>query len=183
MPSLLRDLNALGLLAVSFILLYAFNDQFIAGELPCPLCLLQRVGFAGVLAGLMLNVCFGCKPAHYSLAILSAVFGGAVALRQISLHVIPGTPAYGAPFLGFHFYTWAFICFAIIIIGLAIISSFNQQYQTASGFKSFRQQGRLPKVAIAVALLVVLTNALATFAECGPMVCPDNPVEYWLFNR
>ena len=106
-----------------------------------------------------------------------------VALRQISLHVIPGTPAYGAPFLGFHFYTWAFICFAIIIIGLAIISSFNQQYQADSGFKSFRQQGLLSRVAITVALLVVLTNAVATFAECGPLVCPDSPTEYWLFNR
>jgi disulfide bond formation protein DsbB len=182
MPNTLRNLNALGLLAVSFILLYAFSDQFIAGELPCPLCLLQRVGFVGVLLGLLLNVCFGSKPAHYSIAVLSAVFGGAVALRQISLHVIPGTPPYGAPFLGFHFYTWAFICFSIIIAGLAIISSFNGQYQDGEQYLPYRQQNLLAKFAIAAAFIVVLGNALATFAECGPLVCPDNPVQYWLFD-
>ena len=45
-----------------------------------------------------------------------ALLGAAVALRQISLHVIPRTPHYSAPFLGIHFYTWAFITFAVIFI-------------------------------------------------------------------
>jgi len=28
----------------------------------------------------------------------------------------------------------------------------------------------------------VTMNAIATFAECGPLQCPDNPTSYWLFN-
>ncbi|MGC3833047.1 hypothetical protein ACPSKX_01380 [Moritella viscosa] len=41
---------------------------------------------------------------HYSAmlagALLGAGAGAAVALRQVSLHVIPRTPHYGAPLLG-----------------------------------------------------------------------------------
>ena len=97
---LFRKLNAMGMLAVSAELAMAFYSQFTQNELPCPLCLLQRIATVAVLAGLTLNVVKGPKPDHYSLMIISAFFGGAVSLRQISLHVVPGTGTYGAPFLG-----------------------------------------------------------------------------------
>ena len=42
---LTATLNALALLAISIVLLFAFYAQFAYGELPCPLCLLQRAGF------------------------------------------------------------------------------------------------------------------------------------------
>lgn len=182
MPHTIRNLNALGLIAVTAVLSFAFYDQFFSGELPCPLCLLQRLGFAGVLVGLLLNVCLGCRPAHYSLATLAAVFGAAVALRQISLHVIPGTPAYGEAFFGYHFYTWAFITFSVIILGVAIISSFGQQYNTGKKYVPFQQHNLLCKIAIVLTLIIVLFNALVSFAQCGPYTCPDTPVQYWLFN-
>ena len=35
-PSIARTLNAVGLLAVSVVLIAAFLDQFLLGELPCP---------------------------------------------------------------------------------------------------------------------------------------------------
>ncbi len=41
-PELSRTLNALGLLAIGVVLLFAFYDQIVGGELPCPLCILQR---------------------------------------------------------------------------------------------------------------------------------------------
>ncbi len=46
-PSLSRTLNAVGLLAISAVLAVAFFDQLVFGDLPCPLCLLQRAGFVG----------------------------------------------------------------------------------------------------------------------------------------
>ena len=33
--------------------------------------------------------------------------GGAIAARQILLHIMPGDPGFGSAFLGMHFYTWA----------------------------------------------------------------------------
>lgn len=180
--SFYRNLNALGLLALVSVLSYAEYAQLIQHELPCPLCLLQRMGFVGVMFGLFLNVIYGSRPLHYSLSVLAAVFGAATALRQISLHVIPGTPGYGAPFMGYHFYTWAFIVFVVIITGLAVVSSFANQYGERK-FRGFGDQAALAKIAIVTSLFIVLANALVTFAECGPLVCPDNPTDYWLFQR
>ena len=167
---LFRKLNAIGILAVSAVLAMAFYSQFTQGELPCPLCLLQRIATVAVLAGLTLNVVKGPKPDHYSIMIISAFFGGAVSLRQISLHVVPGTGTYGAPFLGMHYYTWAFLVFA-----------YSTQYHKQK-YIPFREQGGLAKVAIVAAMALVSMNVIVAFAECGPLQCPDNPTSYWLFD-
>lgn len=178
---LFRSLNALGVLAVSAVLLMAFYDQFTGGGLPCPLCLLQRIGFVAVLFGLLLNVVYGSRPSHYSIVLLGACFGAAVALRQISLHIVPPDPGYGGTFLGFHYYTWAFLVFAAVVVGTAIVSAFGAQYREQR-YLAFRQQPALGKLAIALGLLVIAANLLNAIAECGFGACPDNPVSYWLFD-
>lgn len=178
---LFRKLNAIGMLAVSAVLAMAFYSQFTQDELPCPLCLLQRIATVAVLCGLMLNVVKGSKPDHYSIMIISAFFGAAVSLRQISLHIVPGTGSYGAPFLGMHYYTWAFMVFALVILGTAIIAAYSTQYH-GQKFIPFREQSGIAKVAIVVALIFVAMNAMVTFAECGPLQCPDDPTTYWLLD-
>jgi disulfide bond formation protein DsbB len=52
-PALTMRLNALGLLAVSVVLLFAFVDQLVYGDLPCPLCILQRAGLVAAGFGLV----------------------------------------------------------------------------------------------------------------------------------
>ena len=180
--SVYRKLNALGLIVISGMLCFALLDQFMAHELPCPLCLLQRVGFVAVGIGFLLNVMRGPRPAHYSFSMLAALVGGAVALRQVSLHVIPGTPPYGAPFLGYHFYTWAFIWFAVALTVLAVITSFARQYVNDDGFLPLKRQPWLGKIAVIMFLIIIAVNVLSTFALCGPGVCPDNPLSYWIFG-
>jgi disulfide bond formation protein DsbB len=39
-PALSLRLNALGLLAISAVLIFAFADQLVLNDLPCPLCIL-----------------------------------------------------------------------------------------------------------------------------------------------
>ena len=184
MPLLFKQLNALGLLAVSIVMMFALYAQFVEHELPCPLCLIQRLGFAGVMLGLLLNALYGPKTKYYSLSTIFAIFGAAAALRQISLHVIPGTPFYGNAFLGFHFYTWAFICFSIIIAGLSIISGFAKQYEKNLGQKrlAFKQQPIFIKISVVLAIFIIFINMIMTFAQCGPHVCADNPITYWLLK-
>ena len=176
-----RKLNAIGVLAVCAVLALAFYGQIGQNELPCPLCLLQRIGFAAVLCGLVLNVVMGPRPIHYSIMIIAALFGGAVALRQVSLHVVPGTGSYGAPFLGMHYYTWAFVAFALVVLGSAVMAAFSSQFQEQK-FIPFREQSGISKLAIVLAMGFVAANAIVTFAECGPLQCPDDPTSYWLFN-
>src|SRR2546423_5241175 len=117
-------LNALGLYAIALVLLVAFGAQFVLHELPCPLCLLQRIQFAMLAVGSILNVRFGPRPSHYAVSLLTAAAGAAFAARQILLHVMPGDPGYGSALLGYHYYTWALICFAVGVVAVAAMLLF-----------------------------------------------------------
>src|SRR2546430_7779026 len=97
--SLAIPLNALGLYASALVLLVAFGAQFVLHELPCRLCVLQRIQFAMLAVGPILNVRFGPRPSHYAVSLLTAAAGAAFAARQILLHVMPGDPGYGSALL------------------------------------------------------------------------------------
>ena len=118
---LVAALNLLGLLGITAVQLAAYAFQFAQGELPCPLCLLQRVAFAMVAFGFLLNVTHGSQPAHYGIILLSALFGASVSGRQILLHIVPGSGAYGSAILDLHFYTWAFLLFVATILATATL--------------------------------------------------------------
>ncbi|EDK27855.1 hypothetical protein VSWAT3_15162 [Vibrionales bacterium SWAT-3] len=47
--------NTLGLLGITIVLFMGSVLQVSLNELPCPLCLLQRLGFVMVMFGFMLN--------------------------------------------------------------------------------------------------------------------------------
>ncbi len=86
------------IVGVCLILVVALGFQIFLHDLPCPLCMLQRIGFFGVTLGLLMNLRLGLHPSHYALSLLSALFTGFVALRQIALHVVPVLDP-----MGFHF--------------------------------------------------------------------------------
>ena len=178
-PAIAMRLNALGLLAVSIVLLFAFVDQLVYGDLPCPLCILQRAGLVAAGFGLVLNLRFGPRPSHYAVMILGAVAGGAIAARQILLHIVPGTGAYGNPFLGLHFYTWSLVVAALIVAGGAAMLLFERQFSESG------RPERLAGLALAsfvVFALLVLGNGVSTVLECGGGLCPDNPTDYLLLR-
>ncbi len=183
-PSLSRQLNAAGLSAVAAILLGAFFDQFVNGHLPCPLCILQRVGFAGAMLGLALNVRVGPRPIHYAIVILSALAGSLVSVRQILLHIAPGDAGYGPPVLGIHLYTWALILNFMIVAGSAAMLLFDGQFAGAppSGTRLSAVQW-LAVSTLNLAFILIFGNAFSTVAECKFGLCPDNPVSYLLFER
>src|SRR5258708_18791189 len=126
------SLNALGLYGIAGVLAAAFAAQLWLGELPCPLCLLQRIQFAMLAIGPILNVRFGPRPSHYALSLLVACAGAAFAARQILLHIAPGDPGYGSALFGYHYYTWAFIGFAAAIVLIAAMLLFDRQFQEES---------------------------------------------------
>jgi disulfide bond formation protein DsbB len=174
-------LNALGLYAVALVLAAAFTAQFLLHELPCPLCLLQRIQFAVLAIGPILNVRWGPRPSHYALSLLAAVVGAAFSTRQILLHITPGDAGYGTALFGFHYYTLAFFGFVAAIVLLAAMLLFDRQ---------FEDDGATQPVAdifarTAVWLVIVLTalNVVSTLLECGFGACAENPVVYELLKR
>ncbi|MCJ2057412.1 disulfide bond formation protein B [Methylobacterium sp. J-048] len=172
-----RTLNALGLLGCSAILLVAFGYQFHLGELPCPLCLLQRSAFAAAGIGFALGVRFGPRPSHYGVVILSAVAGAGVSARQVALHVVPGTGGYGSTLAGLHFYTLALIAFAAMIVGVGVLL-LNDRAISPERQDERNGVGTFGKACLLLFLCVVLANAVSTVAECGTGLCPDDPSRY-----
>src|SRR5262245_38199451 len=149
-PSIAVKLNALALFAISAVLAGAFYFQFTLHELPCPLCLLQRVAFMAMAVGPILAIRHGPRPAYYGLVILAAALGAMISGRQILLHILPGDAGYGSAILGAHFYTWAFVCFAAGIVAAAIMLLFDAQFERAEARAP--EPGPFEKAAVAIVI-------------------------------
>jgi disulfide bond formation protein DsbB len=175
-----RLLNALGLIAVDTVLVLAFIDQLWFRDLPCPLCILQRAGFTAAGFGLALNLLFGPKPSHYGATILGAALGAALSMCQILLHIVPGTGSYGNAILGLHLYTWAFIAFALMIVGCAVLLFDDWQFARPEPWS--QRLSVLPLIAFVTFFVLAVCNVLSTLLICGAAFCPDNPTEYLIFN-
>jgi disulfide bond formation protein DsbB len=176
-PSLAGLGNQLTLAAIIGMLAYAFFDQLYFGELPCPLCLMQRIGFVIIGFALVLNIRCGANSTHYGLGIIGGLVGMTVSLRQVLLHVLPGDKGFGTTFLELHFYTWAFVGYIGLIAGLAILLMLpNREVRSRSLFAN--------GLVIAF-ILLVLGNLISTLLECGLGPCADDPVKYegWLWLR
>jgi disulfide bond formation protein DsbB len=172
-------LNALSLYAVALVLAAAFAAQLLLHELPCPLCLLQRIQFAVLAVGTIMNIRWGPRPSHYALSLFAAAAGAAFSTRQILLHILPGDAGYGTALFGYHYYTLALIGFAAAIVLLAIILLFDRQFE----------DGATPPVAgafarAAVWLVIGLTalNVILPLLECGFGACAENPIVYELLK-
>lgn len=171
-------LNALALLAISAVLILAFVWQIAYDELPCPLCLLQRVAFIMAGAGLLLNLRFGSSPAHYAMVLIAALGGTAAAGRQILLHMEPGNAGYGPQFLGMHFYSWALLAFVTLLVYCGFMLAIDRK---AIDNAMPRRVGIATALVMWLFCLVSLGNTVSTTLECGIGPCPDNPVQYeWL---
>lgn len=184
--SFARFLNDLAGLGIAGILAFAFAWQLLLDELPCPLCLLQRLAFAAIGVGICLNIAFGLRPSHFGVILLSALFGVLASSRQVMLHIVPGSGAYGSPLWGMHFYTWALIAFLAVILAVgAFLFLFDRAASTPpDGGAAATAAGpsTLGKISLFALIGMTAVTVLATFAECGPTECPDNPVSYWLFD-
>jgi disulfide bond formation protein DsbB len=174
-----RAFDTLALYAICGVLAVAFYYQFALGELPCPLCALQRVGFIVAGVALVLNLRVGYSPLHYGIALLSAVAAGSASLRQISLHVIPGSGHYGSALFGFHFYTWAFVGYGALIVYVGAMLMLAPEQDRGRGYRTGLPVG----LACGLLLLLAAANVAAFVAECGFGPCPDDPTGYlWSFK-
>jgi disulfide bond formation protein DsbB len=179
-PCFAITLNAIALYSMGAVLAAAFYFQIALHELPCPLCLLQRVGFTALAIGPILTLRFGPRPSHYGLVLIAALVGAAIAGRQILLHIAPGDAGYGSAILGYHFYTWAFVCFVAAIAAGAAMLLWDGQFAAAPTVPIL---GLFEKAAVWLILAVTLLNAASALLECGLAWCPADPVHYELIYR
>lgn len=169
MGNIQRDLNAIVVLIVCGVLLSAYVVEFFWHEVPCPLCMLQRLAMISAACGFLLNVRFGVKMSHYGLAILSSIAGGTVALRQISLHVCPGMPAFGFPVLGLSLYTWSFVVFVCCVLSVGgLLFLYNPKQDSEEP-----HHDKLGTITLGLLLAIAAANIFTTYYHCGLSACHD----------
>jgi disulfide bond formation protein DsbB len=174
-------INIFDLFGISLVLIAAFVFQVGLHELPCPLCLLQRLGLLGIAFGTLLNLRYGTRVIHYALSCLSAIFMGVVAARQIFLHIAPGDKGYGAAFLGYHMYTWSFIVAVAFILFTMLVLMIEKQFKPVA-LKLPAVEKHIINIIIGLIVLLALVNLFSVFFECGLNECPENPMKYLLFG-
>lgn len=173
-----RLINILALLALLGVLAGSLHLQFGIGEQPCPLCLIQRSAMIGLAVGPAMNLLWGIRARHYALAILAACVGIAGSTRQVLLHIATkGDPGYGPAVLGWHLYTWAFVTFAIGIIGCAVLLLWQTPLEAGDqGVRGARSLTRLVALTVIIwAVIDLLVIAISVIPECGLGMCPDDP--------
>lgn len=190
-PRLLFWAMHLWVLAYSGVMLGAFTIQFVGGEFPCPLCMLQRYGMIlstiGALWIIMQARRGELTAVRYAqglgMGVLGAVAGALVSVRQILLHIKPGDPGYGEPVLGMHLYTWALITFYVVILFVAVVSMLAPvgipEAPTRAG-----AQRTISTLIVGLFALVVAANVIAIiFLEGFAWVLPDDPTGYNLLDQ
>ncbi len=175
-------LNALSLYAVALVLAAAFAAQLLLHELPCPLCLLQRIQFAVLAIGPIMNIRWGPRPSHYALSLLAAAVGMAFSTRQVLLHIMPGDAGFGTALFGYHYYTLALIGFAAAIVLLAAILLFDRQFED-EGPTQQASPGAFATTAVWLLIALTALNVLSTLLECGFGACAEDPIVYELLRR
>ncbi|GAA4665682.1 disulfide bond formation protein B [Bartonella pachyuromydis] len=178
-PHFVTLMNTLGLIGLSIVLMVAFYYQLVKFELPCPLCLLQRVGLMLAGCGFLLNIHHKVKNTHYGMVILGCMVTSVVAARQVFLHITPDDLGYGSTFFGLHFYTWAFIISVLCILAVAVVMVLGE---LAHKFKEFSPFPMLAKMASFLFVFLIAANLISTVLECGGGQCADDPVRYELLS-
>lgn len=150
---IISGLNLLGVIAIVSVNGLAFFLQWHEGVPPCTLCMLQRLGLLMAGFGLLLNLRYGFKGIHYSVVLVSIIFSMVVASRQILLHIVPGSGAYGHPFLGLHLYTLVWIFSLLFMLYIALLLCFSAQFAPRSRLVSYHRF--MPRVCLLVFVLLL----------------------------
>ena len=177
--------------AYSVVMLSAFFIQFVMGEFPCPLCMLQRYGMILATLGALFVIMQARRgeltTARYAqglgMGLVGVLAGASVSVRQIELHILPGDPGYGEPFLRLHLYTWAVVTFAIVMIYIGVMLMLMPR-----GIPQAPAVGtaarKVSTVIIWVFIGVIAANVIAIiFLEGFAAVLPDDPTSYTLIDQ
>jgi disulfide bond formation protein DsbB len=160
------------LAVLAAILTAAMVMQYAFGEIPCPLCLLQRVAMFGCCFGLMQQLRSGTSQRGTGIALIFTVLLLVISVRQTLLDLFPrpGHDYVGSAVFGIHLPVWSVVISVALLLGFAIrLALFGGAPDTADA------ERRLPHAvvqALAVYVIVICAiNFLSVVAQCGLDQC------------
>ena len=167
-----------------------FFFQFAMNELPCPLCITQRMGMMisslGAVYVLVQSLRGTLSASGFmtglGFSILGALLGAFMSARQILLHIAPGDPGYGTAILGLHLYTWALVSFVVVLVFAGILLVFGTEFMPIAPVSPAART--LVWIIIWAFVATVAINLVVVFIEEGfNLYLPDNPVRYELLYQ
>lgn len=181
----------LWILGYTLVIGVALLLQFMLGELPCPLCMLQRYAMILSTLGALWIVCEAesgtlTAPRYMQglgLGVLGALAGAIFGGRQVMLHILPGDPGYGAPVMGLHLYSWAFVTFAVVILFSAVLSVLAPAALPEAPRAKSLEARVSATVRLAFLAIVAINAVMIVFLEGFAWVLPDDPKGYDLFRH
>jgi disulfide bond formation protein DsbB len=172
-------LNYLFLLAavavIASILTAAMTLQYVWGEIPCPLCLLERLALFGVCFGILQSLRNGFSYQNTGISLLFALLLLLVSVRQTLLDIYPrpGHAYIGSAVLGLHMPVWS------VIISFAILTAYALKLAVVGAEETLRDVRAtafpwLSRIAGGLGLLVIalcLINFVSVILQCGLGEC------------
>ena len=156
---------------IAGILTAAMTLQYAKGELPCPLCLLQRVALFGVCFGIMQNFRSGFSYQNTGFSQLFAIFLLIVSVRQSLLDIYPrpGHKYIGSAVFGIHMPVWSIIIALCLLIAfaakLAVLG--GDQHLRDNDVKTFPMLDRAAKLLSLYVIALCAINLVSVVLQCG----------------
>jgi len=157
---------------LSGILTAALVMQFAFGEIPCPLCLLQRVAMFGCCFGLLHQLRARESERGGGIALLFALLLLVIATRQSLLDLVPrpGHAYIGTAVFGLHMPVWS------VLIGVCLLLALSLRLTLFGAPRLLPPAGPLPlaRAARLLGFYVVLICAInfgAVVLQCGFSQC------------
>ena len=166
-----------------------FVFQFAFGEMPCPLCITQRMAMMAASLGPLYVIVQSLRGqltetkfmVGLGMASLGALVGAIMSIRQIELHILPGDPGYGTAIMGLHLYTWALITFVIVIAFAGLLMLFGHEFQPIA--PEARWARTLAWIIVWAFVATIAINMVVVFFEEGfNLYLPDDPTGYVLLG-
>ena len=174
LPARFADLALLAILTgLATILTAAMILQYaVAGEIPCPLCLLQRVAMFGVCFSIVHHFRHGYDVRNIGIGLVWALYLLIVSVRQVLLNIVarPGHAYPGSAVLGLHMPVWSVvIAFAVLLAFAAMLAVFDgQRLSTTPSSPVLTRIGGIAGLYI-IALCII--NLVSAILQCGLGAC------------
>jgi disulfide bond formation protein DsbB len=167
-----------------------FVFQFGMNEMPCPLCITQRMAMIAASLGPVYIVTQALRNrlvttrfmVGLGMATVGAVVGAIMSTRQVELHILPGDPGYGTAIMGMHLYTWALVTFVVVLVFAGALLLFGTEFQPVA--PDARWARTLAWIIVWAFIATIAINMVVVFIEEGfTMYLPDDPTGYVLLQQ
>jgi disulfide bond formation protein DsbB len=160
------------LLTLSAILTAAMVMQYAFGEIPCPLCLLQRYAMFGCCFGLMQQLRSGVSERGTGVSLIFTLVLLVISVRQTLLDLFPrtGHDYIGSAVLGIHMPVWSVLIAVALLAGFAIRFALFGSPRVAPQEENTAVQWTAQALGAYVVLICAI-NFLSVIAQCGLGEC------------